>query len=229
MVAMLGLAACAGPPGAAPGARSAFAPGQLVKNDIDRVCEAHREELQKSLRLIAEKLYRRNPREWKKDNRLGPEEALTRLFDAGASWRFAELDGKAGSEAIQLALREDYRGDRVFALVAGLGGMTDAAFDGKREFYMTDELDPQKLHNAARNIEIAMWKLANDRTADGVPMLLTNEAGPPANLSFEREFGKMIGSLDTLSAIIAGKSQRTVVKVLQTMASAVFLPISALK
>ena len=56
--------------------------------------------------------------------------------------------------------------------------------------------------------------------------MLSNEgAGPVANLSFEREFGKVIGSLDVLSKIIADKTNRTVVKVLQSFASAVFLPI----
>ena len=45
------------------------------------------------------------------------------LFAAGHGWRFAELDGRRGSEAIQLAFRDDFPGDRVLALVAGLGGM----------------------------------------------------------------------------------------------------------
>lgn len=45
------------------------------------------------------------------------------------------------------------------------------------------------------------------------------------NLSFEREFAKMIGSLDTLSKIIADKSDRAAVKIVQSLATAVFLPI----
>ena len=46
-----------------------------------------------------------------------------------------------------------------------------------------------------------------------------------ANLSFEREFGKMIGSLDVLSKIVADKTDRHVVKMVQSIATAVFLPI----
>ncbi len=208
---------------------TSFEAAQLGKNDIDRVCEVHRQEVFASLKLLAEKLYRRNPREWKKTNATGPEEMLARLFDPAAAWRFTELDGRYGVDAIQLALRAEYQGDRVFALVAGLGGMLHAAFDGKTTFYMTDELDPQKLYNAARNVEIALWKLSNDRGVEGAVLLLSNEAGPPANLSFEREFGKVIGSLDTLSIIVAARSDRNVVKVLQIMASAVFLPIAMFK
>jgi hypothetical protein len=60
---------------------------------------------------------------------------------------------------------------------------------------------------------------------EGEPLLLSNEAGPVRNLSFEREFGKVIGSLDVLSKIVAEKNNRTVIKVIQSMATAVFLPI----
>lgn len=230
IVAMLMLPAACATHGSSPKSKpSSFEATQLGKNDIDRVCEVHRQEVFASLRLVAEKMYRRNPREWKKSNATGPEEIVARLFNPAAGWRFVELDGRYGVEAIQLAFRADYQGDRVFALMAGLSGMVHAAFDGKSEFYMTDELDPQKLYNAARNVEIAMWKLSNDRGVDGSLFLLSNEAGPPANLSYEREFGKMIGNLDTLSIVVAARSDRTVVKVLQAMASAVFLPIAMFK
>ena len=57
-------------------------------------------------------------------------------------------------------------------------------------------------------------------------MLLSNEgAGPVKNLSFEREFGKIIGSLDLLSKIIADKTNRIVAKVFQNLATAIFLPV----
>ncbi len=71
-----------------------------------------------------------------------------------------------------------------------------------------------------------MWKLSNARTARGELFLLSNETGNGArNLSFEREFGKTIGNLDLLSKIIADKENRTIVKVIQSLATAVFLPI----
>jgi hypothetical protein len=113
----------------------------------------------------------------------------------------------------------------VAAFVAGLGGMLHDAFNGKTEFFVMDDLDPQRLYNAARNLEIAAWKLAQARAADGSPLLLSNEIAPVPNLSFEREFGKMIGNLDLLSRIVADKLNRTVVKVIQSMATAIFLPV----
>jgi hypothetical protein len=138
------------------------------------------------------------------------------------------LNGKFGTDAIQLSLKPDYAGDRVFAFVAGMGGMLLTAFNERYEFYVTDDLDAQKLYNAARNIEVAAWKLSHDRGANGELLLLSNESGSLANLSFEREFGKMIGNLDLLSNAIADKSNRTVVKVVQSVATMVFLPIAGI-
>jgi hypothetical protein len=202
-----------------------FAPGQVAKTDIDRVAEAHRREAFASLKLLAEKLYRRNPREWKKGGHGSVETALAQLFDPKLAWRLPTLEGRRGVDAIAAGFRDDFHGDRVAALVGGMGGMLNAAFNGQTEFYVLDDLDPQKLYNSARNLEIAAWKLSNARDATGSPLLLSNEMQPPPNLSFEREFGRMIGNLDLLSKIVADKTNRTVVKVLQSMATAVFLPV----
>jgi hypothetical protein len=75
-------------------------------------------------------------------------------------------------------------------------------------------------------MEIAVWKLSTSHTARRQLFLLSNEAGGAVqNLSYEREFGKIIGSLDVLSKIVADKNNRRIVKVVQTLATAVFLPI----
>ena len=71
-----------------------------------------------------------------------------------------------------------------------------------------------------------MWKISNARTPQRELLLLSNDgAGPVPNLSFEREFGKVIASLDILSKIVADNTNRTVVKVIQNFATAVFLPL----
>jgi hypothetical protein len=226
LICLLMLAACANQ-GALPERRSAgFTVSQLVKSDIDRVAETHQREIFANLRVLVDKLYRRNPREWKKSNRQSADAGVARIFDERHGWDFAELQGRRGAQAIQLAFQDDYRGDRVLALTAGLGSMMQAAFRDKTELFVLDDLDAQSLHNAARNVEIAIWQLSNKRNASGELYLLSNEgAGPVVNLSFEREFGKMIGSLDILSKIVADKTDRLVVKVIQNLATAVFLPI----
>lgn len=205
---------------------SGFDPNQIAKSDIDRVAEAHQREVFASLKLLAEKLYRRNPREWKKGGQASLEAAVARIFEANHGWKFAELEGRRGTDAIHLAFREDFAGDRVLAFIAGLGGMVMSAFNDKSELFLLDDLDPQALFNAARNVEIAVWKLSNATAPSGELWLLSNEgAGPVKNLSFEREFGKIIGNLDLLSKIIADKTNRIVAKVFQNLATAVFLPV----
>ena len=209
-----------------------FDPKQIGKTDVDRVADIHRREIFASVRVLAEKLYRRNPREWKKGGHASIEQALDRLLDPRTGWRSAETGGKGGTDAILLALRGDFEGDRVAAFISGMGAMLNAAFEEKTEFFILDELDPQKLYNSARNLEIAAWKLASARDAGGALLLLSNEmaqASQPANLSFEREFGKMIGNLDLLSGLIADKGHRTIARVAQSLATAVFLPVMALR
>lgn len=209
-----------------------FEPKQLAKSDLDRYADVHRREIFASLRLLGDKLYKRNPREWQKGGQPAAEAALNRVFEQRLAWHYAEFDGRQGTDLVALALHADFRGDRVAAFVGGLGGMLHAAFGGKTEFFLLDDLDPQRLHDAARNLEIAAWRLATVREADGRPRLLSNELLPPPqpnNLSFEREFGKMIANLDTLSQVAAEKSQRGIARVAQSLATSVFLPIPGLK
>ena len=44
----------------------------------------------------------------------------------------------------------------------------------------------------------------------------------------EREFGRIIGGLDILSKIVADKHGRTVTRLTQSLATAIFLPVGAL-
>ena len=210
---------------AAPPERS-FPAFDIAKADIDIVAEVHAKESLGSARLLMEKLYRRNPREWRKGNDSSMDAALARAFDTRSGFRFAELGHARGADAIVLALKPEYVGDRVFAFGIGLASMIFLAYNEKTEFYLTNSFDPQKLYNSARNIEIAAWKLANARGARGEPLLLSNEiAGDARNLSFEREFGKMIAYQDVMAQIAAQRTNRIIRRVVQTLATAVFLPI----
>lgn len=204
-----------------------FTPSDLLKTDIDAVAEVHLRESIASAKLLMEKLYRRNPRELRKgSNGPTPEAAVARAFDPHAGWRFAELNNLRGIEALQIAFRPDFGGDRVFAFGVGLGSMIARAYNDKTEFYVTESLDPQRLYNAARNIEIAAWKLANARAPNGEPMLLSNDMfTKEPNLSFEREVGKLIAYQDTLAIVMAQRTNRTIRRVTQSVATAVFLPL----
>jgi hypothetical protein len=51
----------------------------LVKSDVDRIADADRAEVVAGLLLIADKLYKRNPKEWKKGPAVSREAAVERL------------------------------------------------------------------------------------------------------------------------------------------------------
>lgn len=194
----------------------------LAKSDLDMVAEAHQKTALDALRLLTEKLYKRNPKEWRKSGFSSPEAATARIFDVGLS-DFSALGGRRGPDAIYLAFDENWNGDRVLAFAAGLRGMLLASYNNKTELYLPDDLDPQKLYNSARNVEIAAWKLTSKKTAAGELFLISNETeGPVKNLSFERELGKVIASQDTLARVVAEKTNRSIVRVVQSLATAVF-------
>ncbi len=201
----------------------------LLKTEIDRVADTTRRETVEGLLRIADKLYKRNPREWKKAGQPSREAALQRLRQRmSADW--PELAGKRERLAAAQAFSEDFSGDRVAALMLGLLSMVDTAFEGKEDFYLLDSLDEIKLYNAARNLEIAIWKLSNDRWKNGEQagrlFLISNELDAAnANLSFEREFGRCIGLLDLMAQIVADRKGRTLSRLTQSVATMVFLPV----
>ena len=200
---------------------------QIAKSDIDNVLDVHIKESQELLRELMIKLYKRNPRELKKSELKLIEEQLVRLFDLEHAWDFPELQGKHDVELIKLTFKEEYQGDRVFAFVAGLMSMIMKSYNYQSDFYLFDTVEPQKLYNCARNIEIAVWKLSHNVDSNGEPFLYSNSlpSEDVVNLSYGRLFGKLIATQDNITTIMAGKKNRTVKTVIQRMASAVFLPI----
>ena len=198
----------------------------LAKSDVDLVLEMQLNYSMEYLEDLMGKLYRRNPMELRKGGWLSPKRAVKRVFGPGRASSFPGLQGKRSIDAMRLAFDSNYHGDRVLALVEGLRGMLLDSYDGKREMFLLDELDPQKLYNAARNIEVATWKLSNDRDDEGRLFLVSNEAqGPVQNLSFERLFGKMIAVQDSTARFVAETTNRRIKNVIQSIASAVFIPI----
>lgn len=227
LLSILQLASCSSRVGSGGQRETRFDPRFLAKTEVDRIIDADRAEVMAGLRRIAEKLYKRNPREWKKGGLPSMEAALNRLFSGAVD--FPELEGRREGAAALFAFSQNYQGDRVLGVMAGLLGMVHAAFEHKDDFYVLDDLNAQKLYNCARNIEIAVWKLSSTKAADGGPLLLSNELDPNnPNLSFEREFGRVIGLLDFLSGVVADKTGRTITRFTQSIATAVFLPVGAL-
>ena len=200
---------------------------QLAKNDFDRMADVELTENTQSLRVLMTKLYKRNPHELAKSTSDPAEKIVDWVFDGELQhqFKFKEIENKQGTDAIFLAFDANYQGDRVLPFIVGLHTMLLKAHGNKKDFYLTDSIDPQNIYNAARNIEIAAWKLSTSRDANGNLHLLTNEINSTdRNLSFEREFGKMIGRTDLYAISLAEKSQRLISRIMQSIATAAFLP-----
>ncbi|WP_299068068.1 hypothetical protein [Accumulibacter sp.] len=201
----------------------------LAKTEADRLADTVRREVDEGLLRIADKLYKRNPREWRKTGVASREAALERLR-LHPSVSPPELLGAREGKAAALAFSDSYGGDRVAALVFGLLTMVDAAFEHKADFYILDSLNETKLYNCARNMEVAIWKLANDRNGAGELYLLSNEGDPARrNLSFEREFGREIGLLDLMASVVADRNGRALSRFSQSVATMIFLPVGGLQ
>jgi hypothetical protein len=204
-----------------------FSMRDLAKRDVDNVIEIHQQEILAILETLTLKLYRRNPNEWRKGGQASAEAATATLFRPLTHWQLAPLKDIQWENALREPWRADFAGDRVHALMKGLLVMHMAAFSHQTEFYLLSEIDAQKLYNAARNTEAVVWKLSTARNERGEAILVSNsmEAGGAANLSFEREFGKLIGIGDTLAKIIEDNTSRAIRFGVVNLATMVFLPI----
>ena len=200
---------------------------QLAKNDFDRMADVELEENTHSLKSLMLKLYKRNPNQLAKSTTDNAEKMVAWVFDGELQhhWLFKEIDNKQDTAAIFLAFDTNYQGDRVLPFIVGIQTMLMKAHGNKKAFYLIDNIEPQRIYNVARNIEIAAWKLSTARDATGNLYLISNElTDKDHNLSFEREFGKMIGRTDLYAIALAEKSQRFISRVVQSIATAVFLP-----
>ncbi len=199
---------------------------QLGKTDFDRMADHEIRENIQSLRSLMIKLYKRNPAELKKSTSEDAEKMVNWVFNGNHNWNFEAINNIQGNDAIYLAFNEDYKGDRVLPFIVGIYTMLIKAHGGKKEFYLFDSIDPQLLYNASRNVEIAAWKLSNTKDASGRLFLVANEINEKENnLSFEREFGKIIGRTDFIAFTLSEKMERSIARVIQNLATGILIPI----
>ena len=209
---------------------SRFNADEFLQSEGNRLTQAIMQANLASLQLLADKLYRRNPAEWRK-SAATREEALQKLGASvlgGQPW--LPLDGQRDVAALSTALSPAFTGDRVAAFIAACADTIVTAQGGKREFYYLDGVDPQHVYNAARNMETALWILNTRHGPAGRPLLLANEiAGDTRNLSFEREFGKIIGRLDLLAGYMTERYRRAGINYVQGLVAAPFLAFLPVK
>ncbi len=199
----------------------------LAKSDIDLVADLHRNATLAALKELNAKLYRLNPVQLSKMPNETIESRWQQLLKhQGQAGGFNELAGAGGIAAMRLAFDNNYEGDRIFALMAGLSGMLDEAYGFKSEFYLLDSVDGQKLYNSARNLEVMVWLLRSRKDPRGEPLIYSDSISSElVNLSFERLFGKLIAHQDMMSQIMQGKTQRAVNTVAHGIVSMTFVPL----
>ena len=120
-------------------------------------------------RLVMEKLYRRNPREWRKGNFASADVRACEGVRPAAAFSFpsSTMCG-AATRSFSASTRLPRRPRRV-RVRRGASAEHDLPRSTTARPSSTSpySLDRRKLYNSARNVEIAAWKLANARNPRG--------------------------------------------------------------
>lgn len=202
-------------------------PDELLQTSVDRMATlAMRDNLQ-SLYLLMDKLYLRNPSQWRLSGYLDATTAARQIRIAIEQRQsLPQLGERRDLAALSYALSPEFRGDRVGAFIYAIGSMLVTAHGGRIAFYMTDTLDPLFINNAARNIEKATWMLSQRQDANGVLLLFSNEISEQgSNLSFAVEFGKVVARLDLVAQMLDERYRRIGLNYAQSLLLMNFLPV----
>ncbi len=206
---------------------------EWIQSDVNRLVTLEMRDNLDSLFRLMDKLYKRNPAQLAKSGAENREAAITAVRDvvvARESW--PALGDRRDIAALSHALDPAFDGDRVAAFIYACADMLVTAHGGKTQFHLLDGISPQYLFNAARNMEVAAWVLGSRKSASGDPLLLADEINDDVrNLSFEREFGKIIGRLDLLAVFGTEKYRRAAIGYVQNLAGGTFLqflPVQAM-
>lgn len=199
----------------------------FLKNSIDDVTEVHQKQSLTQIKNLMHKLYLRNPNELKK-NIHDLKTISSIIFTDPKNLKNNTLTNNTRSlDSIYLAFKDEYKGDRVFALIYGMVSMLLDVYNNKTSFIITDVLHPQKFYNSARNFEVINWKLNNNKAQNGKLFLLSNSTDEEKgiNLSFERLFGKLISQQDIMAKVLRDSTGRSFRDVVVNIASGLLLPV----
>jgi hypothetical protein len=197
----------------------------LAKSDIDLVADQFIDKTRADVQELLIMLYSRNPDQLAKNPGMTVEGRLAQLKVRRYKLQFAELEYKQDIAAMNLAFDPNFTGDRVFALVVGLGSMLREAYAYQPEMFLPDRLDAQVLLTSAQNVEMLLWKLKNTRWPNGKHYIVTYEdRGVVDNLDFERLFGEIIVLQEMMAGIVGDSGNRAVTGAVHAV-SKVFIPL----
>jgi len=198
----------------------------LAKSDFALVADEFISESRHLVLELMDKLYKRNPDQLHKNPGVTIKARQNQLIQTRQQLLFRELKGIQNIEALELVFDQNFEGDRVFALIVGLGGMLRQAYGYNPELFMFEKLNGIALLASARNVEILVWRLKHERKENGQLFLITSETnGVVDNLSFERLFGKIIILQEMMARIADDSLDRTVTGAVHGVLSTVFIPL----
>lgn len=198
---------------------------EVLQSDSNRMATLAMRDNVDSLMRLMDKLYQRNPGEWRKT--AATREAAMAKVRAAMLERQAwpALDGQRDVTALSKALSPTFVGDRVGAFIYAMGDMLITAHGGRTSFTLVDGVHAQHIYNAARNVEIANWVLNTRKNGQGQLLLLSNHLSEQErNLSFEREMGKVIGRLDLVASFGTERVRRAAIGFGQALVAGPLLP-----
>ena len=197
----------------------------LAKSDIDLVTDQFITKTREDVSELTVMLYNRNPEQLAKNPGMTIEGRLAQLKVHRYKLQFLELEYNQGINAMNLAFSPTFTGDRVFALIVGLGSMLRQAYAYQPEVFFSDQLEAEVLLTSAQNVEMLVWKLKNSRKPNGDHYIITYEKwGVVDNLSFERLFGEIIVLQEMMAGIVSDSDNRTVTGAVYAV-SKVFIPL----
>ncbi len=197
----------------------------LAKSDTDLVTDQFINKTRSNILELLVLLYERNPDQLRKIPGMTVEGRLAQLKVHRNKLQFAELDYKQDVEALTLAFDPNFKGDRVFAVIVGLGSMVRQAYGYQTEMFLPDQLDSQVLLTSAYNVEELLRKLKDTRMPNGQHMIVTYESrGVVDNLEFERLFSEIIVLQEMMADIVGDADNRSVTGTLRAVSS-VFIPL----
>ena len=201
----------------------------LVKSDTNLVADHFIDKTRANVSELAVLLYQRNPDQLARNPGMTVEGRLAQLKVKRYKLQFPELDYKQDIDAMNLAFDPDYRGDRVFALVVGLGSMLRQAYAYQPEMFLPDKLDADVLLASAQNVEMLWWKLRNTRKPDGQHLIVTYEdRGVVDDPGFDRLFGEIVVLQQMMASIVGDADNRAVTGAVHGAVQAVskvFIPL----
>ncbi len=202
-------------------------PDEFFQTSVDRMATLGMRDNLQSLYLLMNKLYLRNPNQWRQSGYPDAVSASREIRQAIENRQpLPALGDRRDLAALSYSLSPEFRGDRVGAFIYAIGSMLVTAHGGRTQFYISDSIDPQFVSNAARNIEKATWLLSQRQDANGVLLLFSNEISEEgSNLSFAVEFGKIVARLDLLTQMLDERYRRMGVNYAQSLLLMNFLPV----